>query len=114
MVRKSLPILIAGAVAALVVGGVSGASSSEGSSERNFTLIEVEGSVAFIDVDNSQSGPTIGDELTALAEAAPDYEASGIRVAVSAVETTTICNDKHATCKTLAARGIELTSRYAR
>lgn len=63
MVRKSLPIVIAGAVAALVVGSVSGASSSDGSSERNFTLIEVEGSVAFVDVDNSQSGPTIGDEF---------------------------------------------------
>lgn len=63
MVRKSLPIVIAGAVAVLVVGGVSGASSSEGSSERDFTLIEVEGMTTFVDVDNSHSGPTIGDEF---------------------------------------------------
>ena len=63
MVRKYLLIVLAGALAALVVGGVSGASSSAGSSGRNFTLIEVEGTFAFVDVDNSQSEPTVGDEF---------------------------------------------------
>jgi hypothetical protein len=62
-VRKSLPILIASALAALVVGGISGASSSQSSSGRDFTLIEVEGTFAFVDVDNSGDGPTVGDEF---------------------------------------------------
>lgn len=50
--------------------------------------------------------PTIDDELTAFANAAPRFEAEGIRVAVSPSGTTTLCNEKLALCRTLAARGV--------
>jgi carbamoyl-phosphate synthase large subunit len=54
--------------------------------------------------------PTIDDELPALASAAAAFLDAGIRVAVSTVETIAICNDKHATCRTLTARGIAAAS----
>jgi len=50
--------------------------------------------------------PTIDDELTAFACAAPRFLAAGIRVAVSPASTTALCNDKYALCRTLAARGV--------
>ncbi len=50
--------------------------------------------------------PTIDDELTAFASAAPRFLAAGIRVAVSRPDTTSICNDKYALCRALSARGI--------
>lgn len=50
--------------------------------------------------------PTIDDELTAFATAAPAFETDGIRVAVSPPETTVVCNDKHATSQRLGAAGI--------
>lgn len=50
--------------------------------------------------------PSIDDELTAFACAAPRFTAAGIRVAVSRPSTTALCNDKYALCRTLASRGI--------
>lgn len=51
--------------------------------------------------------PTIDDELTAFACAAPQFAAEGIRVAVSPPETTAVCDDKYALCHALRDRGIE-------
>lgn len=50
--------------------------------------------------------PTIDDELTAFAQAAPRFLAAGIRVAVSPARTTSLCNDKYALCRALAAHGV--------
>lgn len=50
--------------------------------------------------------PTIDDELTAFAEAAPRFAVEGIRVAVSKPATTSLCNDKIGLCETLIARGV--------
>lgn len=50
--------------------------------------------------------PSIDDELTAFACAAPRFLAAGIRVAVSEPSTTALCNDKYALCRALASRGI--------
>ena len=50
--------------------------------------------------------PTIDDELTAFACAAPRFAAAGIRVAVSRPSTTALCNDKLALCRTLRERGV--------
>ena len=50
--------------------------------------------------------PTIDDELTTLAEAAPRFLAAGVRVAVSSPEATRACNDKYETARLLEARGI--------
>src|SRR6185437_10357797 len=63
MPRKFLPIAMSAALAALVVGGASGAAGSGGSRERSLTVIEVEDSATFVDVDKSQSQPTVGDEF---------------------------------------------------
>ena len=51
--------------------------------------------------------PTIDDELSAFAEQVGQFTDAGIRVAISPPGTTAICNDKHVTCRTLAARGVE-------
>ena len=56
--------------------------------------------------------PTIDDELTPLALAAPRFHQAGIRIAVSNPETTAICNDKHATCRTLQAKGVAAAASY--
>jgi carbamoyl-phosphate synthase large subunit len=56
--------------------------------------------------------PTIDDELAALAAAAPRFAAAGIQVAVSAADTIAICNDKHATCRALAAKGIAAATSF--
>jgi carbamoyl-phosphate synthase large subunit len=50
--------------------------------------------------------PTIDDELELFSAARSKFMASGIRVAVSPLETTKICNDKYATCRTLRAHGV--------
>jgi carbamoyl-phosphate synthase large subunit len=56
--------------------------------------------------------PTIDDELTPLALALPMFREAGIHVAVSNAEATAICNDKHATCRTLAANGIAAAASF--
>jgi carbamoyl-phosphate synthase large subunit len=50
--------------------------------------------------------PTIDDELALFGEAAPRFEAAGIRVAVSSPETTSLCDDKFRTCQVLRERGV--------
>jgi carbamoyl-phosphate synthase large subunit len=50
--------------------------------------------------------PTIDDELILFAAAVPAFARTGIRIAVSSVETSTVCNDKYLTCRTLSAGGI--------
>jgi carbamoyl-phosphate synthase large subunit len=50
--------------------------------------------------------PTIDDELALFGAARARFAASGVRVAVSPAETSVICNDKFATCRTLTDRGI--------
>ena len=56
--------------------------------------------------------PTIDDELAALSSSASRFAAAGIRVAVSSVDTIAICNDKHATCRTLAAKGVAAATSF--
>jgi carbamoyl-phosphate synthase large subunit len=56
--------------------------------------------------------PTIDDELTALASATSRFAAADIRVAVSSADTIAICNDKHTTCRTLAAKGIAAATSF--
>jgi len=56
--------------------------------------------------------PTIDDELTPLALAVPAFTEEGIRVAVSNAESTRVCNDKHATCRMLSAKGIAAAASY--
>ena len=56
--------------------------------------------------------PTIDDELTLFGQEAARFAASGIRVVVSPVETTTLCNDKYATCRALADRGLAAARSY--
>ena len=51
--------------------------------------------------------PTIDDELTLFGRARARFAALGVCVAVSAPETTELCDDKHATCSALSAAGIE-------
>lgn len=50
--------------------------------------------------------PTIDDELTLLAEAAPRLLAQGVRVAVSPPATTRACNDKLETSRLLDVHGV--------
>jgi carbamoyl-phosphate synthase large subunit len=56
--------------------------------------------------------PTIDDELTLFAEAAPTLAAAGVRVAVSPAETTAVCDDKYLTCRLLRERGIAAAASY--
>ena len=56
--------------------------------------------------------PTIDDDLMLFAAAAPTFEAAGVRVAVSSVEATDICNDKYLTCGTLAGKGIAAAASF--
>jgi carbamoyl-phosphate synthase large subunit len=56
--------------------------------------------------------PTIDDELTIFARGAARFAAEGVRVVVSPEETTEICRDKYATCRTLAARGIAAAASF--
>jgi carbamoyl-phosphate synthase large subunit len=50
--------------------------------------------------------PTIDDELPLFSAAIPQFNAAGIRVAVSPLWTTLLCNDKYATCRALEQHGI--------
>lgn len=50
--------------------------------------------------------PTIDDELTLFANAVDRFAAMGVRVVVSPPATTALCDDKYATCRFLAERGI--------
>lgn len=56
--------------------------------------------------------PTIDDELTVLAEAAPRFARFGTRIVVSPPETTSICNDKYATCRHLSAAGVNAADSF--
>jgi carbamoyl-phosphate synthase large subunit len=56
--------------------------------------------------------PTIDDELIPFAAAAPAFRIAGIRIAVSSVETSRVCNDKHLACLTLAAKGIDAAASF--
>ena len=56
--------------------------------------------------------PTIDDELPILAGARGRFEDDGVQVAVSPVETTTVCNDKHATCLHLRRSGVRAATSY--
>src|SRR6185436_5453093 len=56
--------------------------------------------------------PTIDDELTSFAGAAAAFRASGVLVAVSSAETTSICNDKYDTCRTLSAKGVAAAASF--
>jgi carbamoyl-phosphate synthase large subunit len=50
--------------------------------------------------------PTIDDELPLFSAAVAAFEAAGVRVAVSPLSTTLLCNDKYATCCALQKKGI--------
>lgn len=50
--------------------------------------------------------PTIDDELPVFGAAVDRFAASGVRVVVSSVATTSLCNDKFETCRVLRARGV--------
>lgn len=56
--------------------------------------------------------PTIDDELTSFALAAAAFRECGVVVAVSNPRTTSICNDKYATCRTLIAKGIAAAASF--
>jgi carbamoyl-phosphate synthase large subunit len=56
--------------------------------------------------------PTIDDELPGFAKMRNRFEAEGIAVAVSPFETTRICNDKLATCRTLRERGLPAAATF--
>jgi carbamoyl-phosphate synthase large subunit len=56
--------------------------------------------------------PTIDDELTSFALAAPAFREGGVLVAVSCAETTAVCNDKYDTCRTLRANGIAAAASF--
>ncbi len=50
--------------------------------------------------------PTIDDELPLFGRVRPAFERMGVRVAASTERTASLCNDKHALCEHLRARGI--------
>lgn len=50
--------------------------------------------------------PTIDDELELFASAKQEFAQRGVAVAVSNPDTASLCNDKHATCAHLRARGV--------
>lgn len=56
--------------------------------------------------------PTIDDELPLFSAAIPLFNAAGIRVAVSPLWTTLLCNDKYATCRALDQKGIAAARSY--
>src|SRR4051812_9471213 len=56
--------------------------------------------------------PTIDDELPGFAAMRERFEANGISVAVSPFETTLVCNDKFATCRTLRDRGVSAAATF--
>jgi carbamoyl-phosphate synthase large subunit len=56
--------------------------------------------------------PTIDDELPLFSAAIPQFNAAGIRVAVSPLWTTLLCNDKYATCRALEQKGIAAAASF--
>src|SRR5262249_23497526 len=56
--------------------------------------------------------PTIDDELTIFAEAVERFAAMGGPVGGAPPETTSLCDDKFATCQALASRGIASAESY--
>jgi carbamoyl-phosphate synthase large subunit len=56
--------------------------------------------------------PTIDDELTPLALAASIFESAGVRLALSAADTTAICNDKYETCRVLTRNGVPAATSF--
>jgi carbamoyl-phosphate synthase large subunit len=56
--------------------------------------------------------PTIDDELPLFSAAVPMFNAAGIRVSVSPLWTTLLCNDKYATCRALEQKGIAAAASY--
>jgi carbamoyl-phosphate synthase large subunit len=56
--------------------------------------------------------PTIDDELTTLALAAPRFLDEGVRVAVSPAATTESCNDKRNTSRLLQAHGLAVATTW--
>lgn len=56
--------------------------------------------------------PTIDDELTIFADAVDRFAAMGVRVVVSPRETTSLCDDKYATCLALQALGIDAAESF--
>jgi carbamoyl-phosphate synthase large subunit len=56
--------------------------------------------------------PTIDNELTLFGQETARFAAAGVRVVVSPVETTTLCNDKYATCRALTSAGVAAAPSY--
>jgi carbamoyl-phosphate synthase large subunit len=56
--------------------------------------------------------PTIDDELPLFGKFRNDFQAVGIRVAVSNAETGTICNDKYATARFLLEKGLPFAASW--
>jgi carbamoyl-phosphate synthase large subunit len=56
--------------------------------------------------------PTIDDELPLFGAQAEKFLATGVRVAVSSVQTNTICNDKHLTARFLSERNIPVAKTW--
>jgi carbamoyl-phosphate synthase large subunit len=56
--------------------------------------------------------PTIDDELPLFSAAIPMFNAAGVRVAVSPLWTTLLCNDKYATCRALEQKGVPSAPSY--
>ena len=56
--------------------------------------------------------PTIDDELPLFSAAIPMFNAAGVRVAVSPLWTTLLCNDKYATCRALQQKGVLAAPSY--
>jgi carbamoyl-phosphate synthase large subunit len=56
--------------------------------------------------------PTIDDELPLFSAAVPVFDAAGVRVAVSPLATTRLCNDKYATCRALSEQGIAAAASF--
>ena len=56
--------------------------------------------------------PTIDDELTVFAEHAGQFSDAGVRVSISPLPTTIVCNDKYETCRTLAEFGVPAVETY--
>lgn len=50
--------------------------------------------------------PTIDDELPIFSAAVERFAAAGVRVVVSPLATTVLCNDKFETCRVLRAKGV--------
>jgi carbamoyl-phosphate synthase large subunit len=56
--------------------------------------------------------PTIDDELSVFAEHVGQFTDAGVRVAISPLATTTICNDKYETCRMLSELGVPAVETY--